>query len=132
MKFSKYNNTKQKTLLFSKHLKENLAMELSRQKLREQALHHFKYIKTCVLARELCLLVRTNRAAFNVKDAQACCHFISSLCKEAGCIEQSDLCSKAAEAAASSEEKYLELCMLSCTKCGEQKQPMPKKSAYVA
>jgi len=116
----------------SQALMEIMPLELSRQKLREQALKHFEYIKTCVLARELCLLVRTNRAAFNVKDAQACCIFISSLCKEAGCTEQSDLCSKAAEAVTSCEEKYLELCMLSCRKCGEQKQPTPKKSAYVA
>jgi hypothetical protein len=111
---------------------EIMALELSRQKLREQALNHFKYIKTCILARELCLLVRTNRVAFNIKDAQACCSFISSLCKEAGCTEQSDLCSKAAEAVGASEEKYLGLCMLSCRKCGEQKQPTQKKSAYVA
>jgi len=107
-------------------------LELSRQKLREQTLSQFKYVKTCILARELCLLVRTNRVAFNVKDAQACCAFISSLCKEAGCTEQSDLCLKASDAVASSEEKYLELCVVSCRKCGEQKQPMPKKSGYVA
>jgi len=110
-------------------------MELSRQQLREQAIGRYKYIKTCVLARELCLLVRTNRVAFNVKDAQECCSFISQLCKEAGCTEQSDLCSKAAEAVLTSEQKYLELCQQSCMKCGEERRPPPmqkKPTNYVA
>lgn len=98
-------------------------MELSRQQLREQAIGRFKYVRTCVLARELCLLVRTNRVAFNLKDAHDCCSYISQLCKEAGCTEQSDLCSKAAEAVLTSEEKYLELCQQSCMKCGESRQP---------
>lgn len=108
-------------------------MELSRQQLREQAIGRFKYIKTCVLARELCLLVRTNRVAFNLKDAQECCNFISQLCKEAGCVEQSELCGKAAEAVLTSEEKYLDLCQQSCMKCGESRRPMQKKPTnYVA
>ncbi len=98
-------------------------MELSRQQLREQAISRFKYVRTCVLARELCLLVRTNRVAFNLKDAEECCNLISTLCKEAGCVEQSDLCSKAAEAVSTSEEKYLDLCQQSCMKCGESRQP---------
>lgn len=98
-------------------------MELSRQQLREQAIGRFKYVRTCVLARELCLLVRTNRVAFNLKDAHECCSLISQLCKEAGCTEQSDLCGKAAEAVLMSEEKYLDLCQQSCMKCGESRQP---------
>jgi len=109
-------------------------LELSRQKMREHALNRFKYIKTCILARELCLLVRTNRVAFNTKDAYECCAFISKLCKEAGCEEPSDLCNKAAEAVPTSEEKYLELCEQSCTKCGEARRPAPapKRTMYVA
>jgi hypothetical protein len=108
-----------------------ISLELSRQKLREQVLSRFKYIKTCVLARELCLLVRTNRVAFNLKDAHDCCAFISQLCAEAGCKEPSDLCRKASEAVLSSEEKYLELCAQSCMKCGEARRPK-KKTQYVA
>jgi len=112
---------------------ESMSMELSRQQLREQAISRFKYIKTCVLARELCLLVRTNRVAFNIKDAHECCSFISQLCKEAGCTEQSDLCGKAAEAVLVSEEKYLDLCQQSCMKCGESRRPIQKKPTnYVA
>jgi len=110
-------------------------MELSRQQLREQALSRFKYIKTCMLARELCLLVRTNRVAFNLKDASECCSFISQLCKEAGCEEQSGLCGRAAEAVLVSEEKYLDLCQQSCMKCGESRRPaqVPRKPTnYVA
>jgi len=110
-------------------------MELSRKQLREQAISRFKYIKTCVLARELCLLVRTNRVAFNFKDAHECCSFISQLCREAGCTEQSDLCGKAAEAVLDSEEKYLELCQQSCMKCGEERRPaqvQKKPTNYVA
>lgn len=108
-------------------------MELSRKHLREQALKRFQHIRTCVLARELCLLVRTNRVAFNLKDAYECCNFISQLCKEAGCIEQSGLCNKAAESVLTSEEQYLELCQQSCMKCGESRRPKPKKPTnYVA
>jgi len=110
-------------------------MELSRQQLREQALSRFKYIKTCILARELCLLVRTNRVAFNLKDASECCNFISQLCKEAGCAEQSELCGKASEAVLISEEKYLDLCQQSCMKCGESRRPpqaQKKPTNYVA
>lgn len=112
-------------------------MELSRQQLREQALSRFKYVKTCILARELCLLVRTNRVAFGVKDASECCSFISQLCKEAGCQEQSALCGKAAEAVLLSEEKYLDLCQQSCMKCGESRAPAqiqkkPGTGNYVA
>jgi hypothetical protein len=113
-----------------------MSMELSRQQVREQALSRFKYVKTCILARELCLLVRTNRVAFNLKDAQECCQFISNLCSEAGCEEQSQICAKAADAVTESEEKYLDLCQQSCMKCGESRRPAQKKTAapnnYVA
>ncbi len=111
-----------------------MAMELSRQQLREQALSRFKHVKTCILARELCLLVRTNRVAFNVKDAQECCNFISGLCSEAGCEEQSQLCAKAADMVTESEEKYLDVCQQSCMKCGESRRPIQKKAPnnYVA
>jgi len=101
-------------------------MELSRQRLRDEAVSRFKYVRTCILARELCLLVRTNRVAFNVKDAEECCHFVSTLCREAGCEEQSQLCAKAAEAVVASEEKYLDLCQQSCMKCGESRKPAQK------
>ncbi len=108
-------------------------MELSRQTLREKTLSRFNYVRTCVLARELCLLVRTNRAAFNRDDVEHCCNLISKLCKEAGCLEQSDLCRQAAESVKKDEEKYLEFCQQSCMKCGEARQPLPKKkTSYVA
>jgi len=116
-------------------LLEKMLMELSRQQLREQTLSRFKYVRTCVLARELCLLVRTNRVAFNLKDAQECCQLISSLCREAGCEEQSKLCSQAADAVVDSEEKYLDFCQQSCMKCGESRRPVQKKATqnnYVA
>ncbi len=108
-------------------------MELSRQRLREKTLSRFNYVRTCVLARELCLLVRTNRVAFNPEDVEHCCGLISSLCNEAGCIEQSDLCRKASEALEKDEEEYLEICQQSCLKCGEARRPVPKnKTSYVA
>ena len=111
-------------------------MELSRQRMREHALKQFKYIRTCVLARELCLLVRTNRVAFTAQDAHEQCALIAKLCNEAGCTEPSDLCSKAAEAVLASEEKYLELCEQSSMKCGESRRPSlrpaPRRSVYVA
>ena len=104
--------------------------------MRENTLGRFKFIKTCVLARELCLLVRTNRVVFNAKDAHDCCSYISTLCREAGCKEPSDLCGKAAEAVLSSEEKYLDICTQSCLKCGESRRPAAtrksNKDAYVA
>ena len=108
-------------------------MEISRKKLREEVLARIKYVKTCVMARELCLLVRTNRAVLEPKDVKEICNYISSLCKEEGCTEPSVLCKKAAEAIGSQdEEKYLELCAKSCVKCGEAKRPMPKRETYVA
>jgi hypothetical protein len=92
-----------------------------------------KYVKTCVMARELCLLVRTHRAVLEPKDVQEVCNYISGLCKEEGCLEASELCQKASEAvSAKDEEKYLELCTQSCVKCGEAKRPMPKKNSYVS
>ncbi len=107
-------------------------MEVTRRKLREEVLKRFKYIRTCVLARELCLLIRSNRAVLDPKDVHECCLFISNLCKEAGCVEPSELCRKAAEAVLTDEEKYLELCKQSCMKCGEARRPLPKRQTYVA
>lgn len=108
-------------------------MEISRKKLREEVLERVKYVKTCVMARELCLLVRTNRAVLEPKDVQNICVQISHLCKEGGCSEPSELCQEAAQAVGSKdEEKYLELCAQSCVKCGEAKRPTPKRETYVA
>jgi hypothetical protein len=108
-------------------------VEISRKKLREEVLERVKYVKTCVMARELCLLVRSNRAVLEPKDVQDICRYISNLCKEEGCTEPSAICQKAATAVGSKEEEqYLELCAQSCVKCGEAKRPLPKKDAYVA
>jgi hypothetical protein len=108
-------------------------VEVSRRKLREEVLDRVNYIKTCVMARELCLLVRTNRAVLEPKDVQGICRFIAGLCEKEGCNEPSAMCIKAASALDSSdEEKYLELCAQSCVKCGEAKRPNSKKDAYVA
>ncbi|MCS7115319.1 MAG: hypothetical protein RMJ15_03615 [Nitrososphaerota archaeon] len=108
-------------------------MEISRKKLREEVLNRIKYIKNCVLARELCLLIRTNRAVLEPKDVQEICQYISTLCREEGCEEPSELCRRAAEAVGTlDEEKYLELCAQSCMKCGEARRPTPKKATYVA
>ena len=107
-------------------------MEISRKNLRNEVLDRIKYVKTCVMARELCLLVRTNRAILEPKDVAEVCQFISNLCKEEGCVEPSELCMKAAKAVDSAnEEKYLELCAQSCVKCGEARRPQPKRDAYV-
>ena len=108
-------------------------MEITRKKMREEVLERIKYVKTCVMARELCLLVRSNRAVLEPKDVQEICQYISNLCKEEGCSEPSELCAKASSAVGSAdEEKYLDLCTQSCVKCGEAKRPQPKKDAYVA
>jgi hypothetical protein len=107
-------------------------MEISRKKLRKEVLKRIKYIKTCVMARELCLLVRSNRAVLEPEDVREVCQYISKLCKEENCNEPADLCEKAAAAINSKDEsKYLELCAQSCRKCGEAKRPSPKKNAYV-
>jgi hypothetical protein len=108
-------------------------VEISRKKMREEVLERVKYVKTCVMARELCLLVRTNRAILEPKDVQELCRYISTLCKEEGCKEPSELCQKAAAAVGSkNEEEYLELCAQSCVKCGESKRPQQKREQYVA
>jgi hypothetical protein len=108
-------------------------VEISRKNLRNEVLERIKFVKTCVMARELCLLVRTNRAVLEPKDVQEICQYISNLCKEEGCSEPSELCAKAAAAIGSSnEEQYLDLCAQSCVKCGEAKRPRPKNDAYVS
>jgi hypothetical protein len=108
-------------------------VEISRKKLRDEVLKRIQYVKTCIMARELCLLVRTNRAVLEPKDVQKVCRYVSNLCREEGCLEPSELCQKAADAVGTKdEEKYLELCAQSCVKCGEAKRPMPKKDAYVS
>ncbi len=108
-------------------------MEISRKKLREEVLDRVKYVKTCVMARELCLLVRTNRAILEPKDVQNVCLYISNLCKEGGCKEPSEICEKASNAVGTKDEdRYLELCAQSCVKCGEAKRPTPKRETYVA
>lgn len=113
--------------------REENDLEISRNKLRAEILERIKYMRTCVLAREICLLVRTNRAVLDPKDVQEICLSISKLCKEEGCEEPSEICRKAAETVGSKEEaKYLELCAQSCLKCGEARQPAPKKATYVS
>lgn len=108
-------------------------MEISRKNLRKEVLERIKFVRTCVMARELCLMVRTNRAVLEPADVQEICSYISNLCKEEGCNEPSGLCEKAAKAVGSGdEEKYLELCAQSCSKCGEAKRPRPKNDQYVA
>lgn len=108
-------------------------LEMSRKKLHDEILERIKYVRTCVLAREICLLVRTNRAVLDPKDVQEICSSVSKLCKEEDCQEPSEMCRKAAESVGSVDEaKYLELCAQSCMKCGEAKKPTQKdKSAYV-
>jgi hypothetical protein len=108
-------------------------LEISRKKLREEVLERIKYVKTCVMAREACLIVRSNRAVLEPKDVKDICTYISKLCKEQGCEEPSEICRRAAEAVGSADEaKYLELCAQSCQKCGEARQPAPKKATYVS
>jgi hypothetical protein len=108
-------------------------VEISRKKLRDEVLKRIKYVKTCVMARELCLLVRSNRAVLEPEDVQEICGYIAKLCREEGCVEPSELCEKAAEAIGAKDEKrYLELCAKSCVKCGEAKRPTSKKNEYVA
>ncbi|MDH7563472.1 MAG: hypothetical protein QHH24_01110 [Candidatus Bathyarchaeota archaeon] len=107
-------------------------MEISRKKLREEVLERIKYVQGCVLAREICLLVRTNRAVLEPKDVHEICLYISKLCSDSGCVDASEICRKAAEEALKDEAKYLELCAQSCAKCGESRTPQPKKSMYVS
>lgn len=113
--------------------REENIVEISRKKLREEILERIKYVRTCVLAREVCLLVRTNRAVLEPSDVQEICMSISKLCKEEGCHEPSEMCRKASEVVGTrDEEKYLDLCAQSCLKCGEARQPQPKKATYVS
>ena len=108
-------------------------MEISRKNLRTEILERIKYMRTCVLAREICLLVRTNRAVLEPDDVKDICLSISTLCKEEKCSEASEMCRKAAEAIGKNDEaKYLEMCAQSCLKCGEARQPQPKKATYVS
>ena len=110
-------------------------LELSRKRARKQAISQFKKTKTCILALELCLLVRTHRAVLEKQDVHDCCSFISKLCEEAGCQGASELCAKAAEAVLRSEKTYLELCKQSLEKCSEPRRPRRRpleRATYVA
>jgi len=108
---------------------EEIILEISRKKLRDEILERVKYVRTCVLAREVCLLVRTNRAVLEPKDVQQICLSISHLCKESGCQEASEVCKRASEAAGTGDEaKYLDLCTQSCMKCGEARRPQEPKA----
>ena len=101
--------------------------------MRQEVLERIKYLRTCTMARELCLLIRTNRAVLEPKDVQDVCRYVSTLCKEEDCSEASELCRKAAESVGKkNEEEYLDLCTQSCVKCGEAKRPSLKREPYVA
>jgi hypothetical protein len=109
-------------------------LALSRERARNQVLNQLKKVKTCALALELCLLIRTHRAILERKEVHDYCTFISKLCTEAGCAETGELCEKAAKAVLQSEETYLELCERSCKKCVELRLPkrqLPNKTTYV-
>ena len=107
-------------------------VEISRKKLREEILERIKFIKTCVMARELCLLIRTQRAVLEPQDVKEICQYISELCAKEGCNEPSELCAKAAAIVVENEEKYIDLCAQSCSKCGEARRPhQTKKETYV-
>ena len=113
-------------------IQEAEPLEISRKNLRAEILERIKYVRTCVLAREVFLLVRTNRAVLEPKDVEDICLSISKLCKEEKCDEESEMCKKAADAIGTADEtKYLEMCAQSCLKCGEARQPQPKKATYV-
>jgi hypothetical protein len=108
-------------------------VEISRKNLRKEVLERIKFVKTCVMARELCLMVRTNRAVLEPEDVKEICTYISNLCREEGCKEPSELCIKASEAIGTEgEAKYLDLCAQSCVKCGEAKRPRAKQDGYVS
>ena len=109
-------------------------MELTRQEMRQHTLDQFKHVRTCVLARELCLLVRSSRAVLNAEDIRRFCSFIASLCREAGCKKTSDLCAEAAEAVVKDEKRHLDLCEQSCTLCYEGRfpaEPQAERPAYI-
>jgi hypothetical protein len=110
-------------------------LELSRDRARKRALDLLKHTRTCGLALELCLLVRTHRALLEKQDVHDYCNFVSKLCEEASCQEASELCAKAAETVLKNEKAYLELCEQSLKKCSESRQPRKQqheKATYVA
>jgi hypothetical protein len=109
-------------------------LELTRQEMRQHALDEFKHVRTCVLASELCLLVHSSRAVLNAEDVRCFCGFIAGLCREAGCMEASDLCAEAAEAVVKDEKRHLKLCDQSCMLCPEDRfpaEPQAERAAYI-
>lgn len=112
-------------------------LKISREKAKRELLDQVNYAKTCVLSRELCLIIRTHRAILEKQDAKDWCGFISDLFEEAGCKKATELCAKAAQAVLESEEKHLLLCEQSCRKCRCSELKVPKKqplgrAVYVA
>lgn len=108
------------------------SMKLELQKARENTLKKLNIIRSCGLARNLCMVIRVHRAVLTVEDINKWCSFVSGLCKTVpNCTEQAELCRRAAEAVLKDEQKYLDICMESCKKCG-QFRPNNARSIYVA
>lgn len=94
-------------------------MELELQKARENTLKRLNVIRNCVLAQHLCRVIRTYRHVLTLQDVNRWCTFVGELCKTMGCAEQATLCCRAAEVVLKDEQKYLNLCVKSCKKCGQ-------------
>ena len=108
-------------------------MEISRKNLRNEVLERIKFVRTCVMARELCVLVRTNRAVLEPEMCRKSVVTYRTSAKKKAAVNQATYATKAAKAIGSGdEEKYLDLCAQSCVKCGEAKSPRPKNDPYVA
>jgi hypothetical protein len=105
-------------------------METSRKKIRQEVLNQMKFLRTCVSAQRLCLLVRANRAYLEPNEVQEFCQYISKLCQEKGCNGHSEVCLKAANTVGlNDEQKYLDLCAVSCGNCEEYRKQFSEDEA---
>ena len=64
------------------------SLEISRKNLRSEVLERIKYVKTCVMARELCLLVRTNRAILEPKTCKKSANTFQNYAKKKAALSQ--------------------------------------------
>jgi hypothetical protein len=57
---------------------KGIDLKISFEKARKETLSQIDHIRTCVLARELCLIIRTQRAVLQKQDVKECCSLIQS------------------------------------------------------
>jgi len=90
-------------------------MKTVRDEVRKLILEQFRTVRTCSTSSTLCNLISQSLAVLSLEDVREMCRYVSSLCREYGCISVADECLKAAES--TSESEFLEHCKKAKSLC---------------